>query len=400
LFWLRVFSYFRGCLVLKLQGNDLERLINLSVREGVGFWDVKQSTPWVLSAKIAAGDLNRLRKVIKKTGCRGKVVARLGWPFFWRSLVKRRWWMGGLVLFFFTLYFFSSFVWLIRIEGTELLSPTQIISDLHTLGLHPGVPKGEIEEKRDWLIEELKVRYPQTLFVTMDLNGVVAQVKVVEKTLAPPVKDEVRQLYAAKDGLVTDVVVIEGTPQIKEGDMVVRGDLLIMGKKALRRLDGTVESSEVNAVGIVKARVWYEAYVEEPLTYWSARLVQGKKTVYGIRVNNQWFPFFSWGKATGRVIRSRERFEVYKGRNRLSLVEIIKDTYQQVTWEKQRITPEQALYKARKEGNDKLLFQLPAAVKPEKLQEEWEVKNGFLTYRLVGETLEDIAVDFLKEEKP
>lgn len=393
LFWRQIAAYFRGYLVLKFQGLNPEKIINYAIRQGIKLWGIRRASPEIIICKVAAGDFKYFRTLVKKTGCRGKILARLGLPFFYRQLQRRRGWLCGAAAFFSALYILASFVWVIQVEGVDRIPAAQVIADLHELGLYPGTPRGTIEEKRNWLIRELKIRYPQTVFISVELKGIVARVKLVEKELPPATQKETGNLYAVKDGLVKEIVVLEGTPQIKEGDTVSRGDLLILGKKVLRKLDGSIVTNEVKAAGVVKARVWYEVHIAEPLLYWTAELGEEKKVVYYLRVRDRIFPFFSWGRVTGETRNSRQRFEVYKGRNQLSLVELFKDTYHEVNWVQRQLTPEAALVRAREEGKKKLLYLLPIGVKPERLQEEWEPREGFLVYRLVAETLENIAVD-------
>ncbi|HHU50747.1 MAG TPA: sporulation protein YqfD [Firmicutes bacterium] len=392
LFWRQIAAYFRGYLVLKFQGLNPEKIINCAIQQGIKLWEVRRVSSEIIICKVAAEDFKHFRTLVKKTGCRTKILARLGLPFFYRQLQHRRGWLCGAAVFFSALYILASFVWVIQVEGVARIPVAQVMADLHELGLYPGTPRGKIEEKRNWLIRELKIRYPQTAFVSVELKGIVAHIELVEKELPPATQKETRHLYAVKDGLVQEIVVLEGTPQIKAGDMVSRGDLLILGKKVLRRLDGTIVTTEVKAAGVVKARVWYEVHIEEPLLYWAAEIGEGKRVVYYLRIKDWVFPFFSWGRVTGETRNLRQRFEIYKGRNQLGLVEFFKDTYHEVNWVQRQLTTEVALNRAREEGNKKLLYLLPVGVKPERLQEEWEPREGFLVYRLVAETLENIAV--------
>ena len=75
----------------------------------------------------------------------------------------------------------------------------------------------------------------------------------------------------------------------------------------------------------------------------------------------------------------------------MNLVELIKDIYSEVSWMKVRVSPEEALAKARREAARELSFLLPEAAAVKNRREEWETGEDFLTYRLVVETLEDIA---------
>lgn len=398
--WRPIESYIHGYLLLKIQGEGIEKFINQTTRAGIVLWDLKRRAPNLLLLKIRQKDFPLIRRFFRKTGCRGRILRRSGWPFLLRKVVTRRGFILGMVIFLLSLHLLSSFIWFIGVEGAEKISRHEVIDKLYRLGLYPGTPRERIKEKRDWIIRELKIEFPAAVWISVKIKGVVAQVTVVEKKLPPPREDDKpAALFAVKDGLITEMMVIEGTPLVKEGDTVSRGDILILGEKVLRRLDGSVETQEVKAIGRVRARVWYEVKVEEPLTIWTPVTGPEKRTELKLRIAKRMIPFFSWGKISGKTSLSRRRIELVRGRNQLNLVELIKDTYSRITWFKRNISLETALNRAKAEGKQKMAALIPQGVRMERVNEEWEVQEGFLLYRLVGETLEDIAETYRKEDK-
>ena len=82
------------------------------------------------------------------------------------------------------------------------------------------------------------------------MRGVVVLVTMVGKTPPPAEEEGPGDIVAAKEGLVSEVIVLEGTPLVKAGDMVSRGDLLILGEKILPRREGGFISQPVRADGI------------------------------------------------------------------------------------------------------------------------------------------------------
>lgn len=400
MFWRRATAFLQGFLVVKVEGPGIEKFINLATGKGIGLWDLERFTPKVLVFRILAKDFSRIRPFLPKTGRRGRLLRRFGLPFLWKKLAKRRGWLLGMALFFTLLYLLSSFIWFIGVEGADYIDQSRIEKDLVELGLYRGVGRRRVIERRDWIIRELKIKFPEAVWVSVKVKGVVALVSVVEKTL-PPAREEgaPRDLVAAKDGLITEMVVINGTPLVKEGDTVSKGDILILGEKVAKAPDGRIVSQPIAAMAIVRARVWYEAKIEVPLAVWRFEKTAESRTQFFLRINQRMIPLFAWGKVTGNSWLSRRRLEIYRGRNQLSLVEFIKDTYLQGTWRQVEVPLENALQEARIEGKKMMTALLPPGVQQERVYEEWEEDGGLLIYRLTVETLEEIAEEHQKEEK-
>lgn len=390
----RLSAFFQGYLVVMIKGARSEELLNRGIAGGVAFWDIKKKAPGTILCALQADQYPKLRPFFFRTGTKGKILRKKGWPFFWRRVWRKKGWLLGMALFLSLLLTLSSFIWFVEVTGVEQLDPGLIRSQLAVLGLKPGVPRRVILPQRDWLIRELRIRLPEVVWLTVRFKGVIAEVAVAEKKLPPSVDAGPGNLVAAKDGLITEVILIEGTPVVRVGDMVSRGDLLILGETTRVHLDGSVATKKVKAAGEVRARVWYEITVDEPLTIMEPVVRGGPKIVYRLRLGNRLFTLFSRGTAApeGFVRQDRAVKPILPGRNSLSLVEIIKDTYQPVEWTTVQVAPETALLKARHKCEMRIGTVLPAGVQPEKIQEVWTRQAEVLHYRLIIETKENIAV--------
>ena len=81
-------------------------------------------------------------------------------------------------------------------------------------------------------------------------------------------------LVAKKSGVIKKLIVLRGTPKVKEGETVKKGQILISRKveeiKEVKEVakeekeleEREIEIKEVKAAGIIQARVWYEGYGE------------------------------------------------------------------------------------------------------------------------------------------
>ena len=78
-------------------------------------------------------------------------------------------------------------------------------------------------------------------------------------------------MWPNRDGVIEEVLVLDGQAHVKAGDVVARGDILISGivippappvKLKVYRPSNTSAIHQVRARGQVKARTWYEGYGE------------------------------------------------------------------------------------------------------------------------------------------
>jgi similar to stage IV sporulation protein len=389
----RINAFCQGYLVAMVQGARTEEFLNQGLAAGAMFWDIKRKAPGIIIFKTYASQFTLLRPCFFQTRTQGKILRRRGWPFILRRVWQKKGWLLGMVLFLSLLLSLSSLIWFIEVSGVEeLLDQTGVRQELASLGLSPGVARHKIEQRRDWLIRELRIRLPEALWITLRIKGVVAEVIIVEKTPPPPQVEAGGNLVAVKEGLITSILVLEGTPLVREGDTVAQGELLIMGETGYIHLDGSVEVKKVKARGQVHARVWNEVVIEEPLTVLVPKVIGGQKTVYSFRVGPRLFPLFSRGKVGGMVRQERAVKTIIPGRNSLSLVEIVKDTFQTVDWITAAVRTETALARARKKAEERIGLALLSGGQSETIREFWEVQSKVLYYRLILETEEEIAV--------
>lgn len=386
-------DFYHGYLVVMVQGKRLEAFLNSAVAKGVYLWGIQRPAPGRLLFRVRGKDFPLLRSSFRRCGCRGKILHRSGLPFLLRRLLRNKGRWLGLLFFIAAVQVMASFVWVVGVvvEDGALPGETRIREELKEIGVQPGVLRGKIKKEHERILEELTIAFPEAAWINVELRGVVVLVTMVGKT-PPPAKEEgPLDIIAAKEGLVSEVIVLEGTPLVKPGDMVSRGDLLILGEKVLPRREGGFISQPVRAEGIVKARVWYEKKVEEPLAVWQPVRNQRETVVYSLRWRDRVFPFYRRGRVSGKILWERHTKKICRGRNQMNLVELIKDIYSEVSWEKVRLSPEEALERARREAARELSFLLPETAAVKSRREEWETGGGFLSYHLVLETLEDIA---------
>ncbi len=391
----QLISFFTGYIQLIVRGAHLEKFLNLLTGSGLYLWDVRRLGTEVAEVKIRAHGFSRIRGVARKTRTIVKIYQKKGLPFIKRKMARRKFfWMGAMILISLLVYL-SSFVLIIKVDGFEDAQRQQLLANLSRLGLKAGSSRKEIIGKKDLIEREVMIHTPGAVWLAITVRGVVAEVKVVQRKNAPAPADSC-DIVAAKDGVVTKMVVVRGVPAVKEGDTVAKGDLLISGVQWLTNSETReLEKHEVPASGIVVAKVWYDLEIVEPKIVWRPEINRDFFQKYQLRWGRKLFPLISFGKRPEyNYYWSRWRRPLYQGRNPFDNVEIIKDTWQKIIWHREarsRSEIEKTVLDEMKERVEKLdLKENPSA-------RTWTWEGNFIRFTATYEKQEDIArISFIK----
>lgn len=258
--------YFRGYVMIKVNGFAAERFMNMLSYRGVYLWDVATDGAGV-RLKVPLGSMDIVSVCAEKTGCRLEIQRYGGFPAKIRRFKGRQVLTAGILLFAIGLYLLSSFIWVIRVEGNERVSQEDILSYCQELGLKPAAWKRGIHPEE--ITKELLVQFPDISWVSVGMKGTDVTIKIAETIEKAEVVDKETpcDVVASMDGVVLKITAERGTPQVKEGDVVKKGDVLI-SSEVLIGLEGEEQHSEyVAAEGVVTAKVWQQLTAELPLTY-------------------------------------------------------------------------------------------------------------------------------------
>ena len=144
-------------------------------------------------------------------------------------------------------------MWNVDIKVEENLIIENIEEDLEDLGLKRGILKSKIDT--DKLVNEIRLKRNDISWIGIDLKGTNAIVKIVKAQEKPELIDNLDycNIVATKDGIITGIVAQNGTAQVKAGDEVHKGDILIAGYMEGKYTDRRY----VHSMGEVQAKVIY-----------------------------------------------------------------------------------------------------------------------------------------------
>lgn len=266
----KLWHYFRGYVIIKIEGFMLEKFLNLVVNEKIFLWDIVRDSSTCIYIKVGKKDFIRLKNIMKKVACRIAVVDKKGLPFILWKMKKRVFLVIGASTTLILIFFLTSFVWKIEVTGNKNIPTNIIIKQLNDLGLREGKLKYKFSENE--LENRLIINNKGISYVHISIKGIKAYVEIVENVDPPPILDTSipTNVFADRDGIIHSMIVFGGGAVVKKGDLVKEGDLLISGEIPGNasldedRINGenNIKSQLVHAWGDVYAQTWYEYEID------------------------------------------------------------------------------------------------------------------------------------------
>lgn len=299
----KLFDQVGGTIKVALKGKNQEKIINMAASRGIYIWDIKKNGD-NMNFKVRTSGFNALKALSEDNGYDLDITGKQGLPFYRHIFKRRLGFFTGALIFIFALYIMSSFVWFIEVKGNKKVETSKIMLTAAKHGVYQGAAKWNFSRTE---VEEAMLRdLSQLSYVRLDIRGVKARIEVVEKILPRSNIAGPCHLVATRDGIIEEVLVLDGQASVKPGDVVRKGDILISGVVFPEKSPYIITSPEqeeeeeelkpytVKARGQVKARVWYEGYGECRLH--EEKLVLSGRRLSKIYIETPWRTVFLKGQ--------------------------------------------------------------------------------------------------------
>ncbi|MFL0195818.1 sporulation protein YqfD [Clostridium sp. WILCCON 0269] len=223
--------YRKGSVLIEIQSLIPEKFINLMWKNNIYIKNIKKKNITTMTMEINLKDYYNIEDIARKTGTRIKIVRRRGITFLIIKIRKKITLVTGVILFIGIIYYLSTFIWSINITSDKGLPPYIIRQQLKNYGIKPGTSKNKINVYK---IEENLIRNNDSImWVKVRIEGSKLSVKAVERKSPPTIitQDTPCNLVAKKDGKVERIYTTLGTPVVKVGDDVKKGQILVKGEQ-------------------------------------------------------------------------------------------------------------------------------------------------------------------------
>ena len=292
-----IFSYLQGFLRITIEGYYIERFINICKNKKITIWNLKRNSNITLSLNIRIKEFKQICKIVKKTGCKLKIENKKGLPFLLHRYKKRKIFIILLIIVFLIIGISSNFVWNVDIIVEDNKELTNIREDLENAGLKTGLLKSKIETKE--IINKIRLERKDVAWMGIELKGTNAIVRIVKADEKPEIVDESQycNIISNKTGAITKINVQEGTANVKVGDTIREGDVLVNGW-----IEGKFTGIRyVHSKAEIEAKVWYTKNKKIPYTLTEKQYTGNEENKYSIK----------FGKFQINFTKKYSKFKIY-----------------------------------------------------------------------------------------
>lgn len=247
---IRFFRWLFGYVKFTYSGGFKEDFINDCYRSGINLKNLCRRGD-ILLAETGIKTYKRLHRFAFAHGGKVKIIKRKGLPFLLSPLNNRWGLFAGAVFFVFFISFMGGFVWNITVTGNNRVTEVKIVDYLAQNGFSVGTQWSSVDKEQ--LEISIMAYFEDVAWISINKMGSTASIEIDETVNKPEMtENNVTNVKAAQDGVIVRMTVNSGWAEVREGDAVTAGDLLISG---IRESEIDEKNHYAHAKGTVLAQV-------------------------------------------------------------------------------------------------------------------------------------------------
>ena len=205
---------------LELCGNNIINFINLCRNNNIIISNILKKNQSNIVFEIDDTNLNKL-KTIDLSQYSIKIIRTGGKRRLKQILLQRIGLIIGLIISLAILLFFNNRLLNIYIVGNSNISYEQIVSKLNEVGVKRfTLINYDLDEIESYLQDEFNL---SMVSIINKGNSIIISIKEE----LPSIEDEYCPIYADEDMVIEDINIFAGTSNLKVGDIVKKGDVVI-----------------------------------------------------------------------------------------------------------------------------------------------------------------------------
>ncbi len=198
-------------------------------KAGLTAYDMEIAGQLQIKFRIYRQEMNRLEKILDKRGDSFQISRKEGLYWQLKGLLKRPILVLGLLALFALSLWVPDRIFFVRVEGNITVPEHQIIEKAKTSGITFGASRRDVRSEK--MKNALLSMCPELKWAGVNTYGCVAVITVREREepqLTPTVP-YVSSIVAGRDGIITEITVLQGTAHCSPGQAVQAGQVMISG---------------------------------------------------------------------------------------------------------------------------------------------------------------------------
>ncbi len=274
-----LFLWLIGAAAVRIPGGSVSRVTEALFAAGLPVMIRRRRRDGGRTVILRARDVCVFESICQECGVDYEIKKMYGLPVLLRRYRRRVGLFIGGALLVAALFISDDFVWRIDVTGNESIPDERIIEELRELGFGLGTYHKNVDF--DVLHNKFLMASPDIVWIAINMKGSVARVEVREYMPGgEPPPAACANIVARCGGKITNVMPYSGSAQVKIGEEVEAGQLLISG--VVEYEGAGVEF--VYARGEVYAEVEREIFVSIPLSFEEKVKTDDILTEYGIKI--------------------------------------------------------------------------------------------------------------------
>lgn len=250
-----------------------ERFLNMCRHRQIRFWNINRTEDG-FSACITKRDFLLIKDICYKTGTKVRITKKIGIPFLMFKYRKHYSFLVGILLSCGILYLCGLFVWNISFTGNSKYTNSMLLKFLRSMGVYSGMQIDKVD--CDNIESSIRNEYSDITWVSAEISGTRLIVHIKENDVATVTdngEDSPRDIIASENGVVHSIITRKGTPMVKVGDNVEKGQILVSG--VVKILNDAGEH-----VGNIYTRADADIIVSSQYEYYDKLNVQHESKIY------------------------------------------------------------------------------------------------------------------------
>lgn len=310
----RLLNLIKGYAVINLNVTDYEKILNLLRKNNIKAWDIEKGEKGI-TFKISYSDYKTYSSLIDESD--SKLIKKSGAAFKYKKLKMRKGFLAGVIILVLCFFVFASFIWNVEIIGADYNLSKQIINVLNENKIR--IPSAEVSIDCKKIENTLYKNFSNLKFVEAYIEGSKLIIFVREKEDEKSVLKEnsPSSIIASKDAVINKIIAKNGQPVVKVGDVVYKGQTLVMGIVKNKNSD---EFMMVPSEGTIYGKTYYSFELKEKKLKSIKTSTNNVRKIYYLKINGR----------NVKIIGDSKPFENYNYRESqvsLPIISKLTDTY-------------------------------------------------------------------------